>query len=177
MSYWWSSPSSQSWRRCCCRHWKQAKEMAKRSNCRSNLHQLGLVLLMYGDENKDRLPVIRRLAFGRGMFATRVANILVGLPPTAPVARPSSCARKKIMYCPSYPEFNKNDHAWTSWQCHRYVLIGLRFSADGRSGVQFRQPIGGHVERASPSSGVCNRAGRGCDHLTRHRPTIATISA
>ena len=33
------------------------KEMAKRTNCRSNLHQLGLVLIMYADDNRQRFPV------------------------------------------------------------------------------------------------------------------------
>ncbi len=33
-----------------------ARELAKRSVCRSNLHQIGLAMLMYGNENNDKPP-------------------------------------------------------------------------------------------------------------------------
>src|SRR5690242_13074837 len=34
----------------------KAKERAKRANCQSNLHQLGLATQMYADDNQDKLP-------------------------------------------------------------------------------------------------------------------------
>src|ERR1051325_2247873 len=34
----------------------RAKEQARRANCKSNQHQLGLATLMYANDNQDRLP-------------------------------------------------------------------------------------------------------------------------
>ena len=36
----------------------KAKEQAWRTSCRNNLHQLGLGVLMYSDDNQDRLPTV-----------------------------------------------------------------------------------------------------------------------
>ena len=36
----------------------RAKERGKRASCTSNLRQIGLACLMYGNDNKDRLPQI-----------------------------------------------------------------------------------------------------------------------
>ena len=34
----------------------RGREQAKRANCKSNLHQLGLATLMYANDNSDKLP-------------------------------------------------------------------------------------------------------------------------
>lgn len=39
-----------------------AKERARRASCVSNLHQLGLGVLMYSQDNQDRLPTVFRTA-------------------------------------------------------------------------------------------------------------------
>ena len=36
----------------------RAREQAWRTSCRNNLHQLGLGVLMYSDDNQDRLPTV-----------------------------------------------------------------------------------------------------------------------
>jgi prepilin-type N-terminal cleavage/methylation domain-containing protein/prepilin-type processing-associated H-X9-DG protein len=125
---------------------KRAKEMGLRSDCRSNLHQIGLVLLMYADENHGRLPY-------RGLNASNwpwdlnlwVAKTLVGVP------KPYTCgggasgiadakgARKAILFCPSYKDMNKNDQCWTidaaNTTINRVVLAGYFFLLDGPSMV------------------------------------------
>ena len=40
----------------------KARERAWRTSCRNNLHQLGLGVLMYSDDNQDRLPTVFRTA-------------------------------------------------------------------------------------------------------------------
>ena len=40
----------------------KAKEQAWRTSCRNNLHQLGLGVLMYSDDNQDRLPTVYHTA-------------------------------------------------------------------------------------------------------------------
>ncbi|MEI8042478.1 MAG: DUF1559 domain-containing protein, partial [Verrucomicrobiota bacterium] len=40
----------------------KAKEQARRTSCRSNLHQLGLGVHMYINDNADRLPTVYRTA-------------------------------------------------------------------------------------------------------------------
>ena len=40
----------------------KAKEQAWRTSCRNNLHQLGLAVLMYSNDNQDRLPTVFRTA-------------------------------------------------------------------------------------------------------------------
>lgn len=40
----------------------RAKEHAKRTSCRNNLHQLGLALHMYATDNEDRFPTVYRTA-------------------------------------------------------------------------------------------------------------------
>src|SRR4051812_38336292 len=34
----------------------RSKEQAKRAQCKSNMHQLGLATLMYANDNRDKLP-------------------------------------------------------------------------------------------------------------------------
>jgi prepilin-type N-terminal cleavage/methylation domain-containing protein len=67
-----------------------AKEKATRTACKSNLHQIGLGLQMYANENRDKLPYT---ATGNGdwmwdLFADH-ADLLA-----------AACGNKKILYCP-----------------------------------------------------------------------------
>src|SRR5262245_2488164 len=41
----------------------KAKESAKRANCRSNQHQLGIAIQIYGSDNKEKLPDLRQAPF------------------------------------------------------------------------------------------------------------------
>jgi prepilin-type N-terminal cleavage/methylation domain-containing protein/prepilin-type processing-associated H-X9-DG protein len=110
-----------------------AKEMGKRSNCRSNLHQLGLVLLMYADENQGRFPYNGAGPWWAWDVETGTANVMVGLPRTAALATTAG-GREKIVYCPSYWDLNKNEVAWKWSAAHRilgYVFLIGNANANG----------------------------------------------
>src|SRR6185503_17019498 len=67
-----------------------AKEKATRTQCRSNLHQIGIGLRMYSDDFKDKLPYS---ASGSGDWMWDLhkdhADLLA-----------AACGRKEILYCP-----------------------------------------------------------------------------
>ena len=72
----------------------KARESARRSACVNNLKQLGLVLNMYGNENKDRYPMLDDM-ISRFMFDS---NTLY----------PEYLSDAAIMACPSDPQYNPN---------------------------------------------------------------------
>jgi prepilin-type N-terminal cleavage/methylation domain-containing protein/prepilin-type processing-associated H-X9-DG protein len=97
----------------------RAKENTKRANCKSNEHQIGLALLMYADENKNRLPDL----------AARPPDTSNGNWPWD-VYRPTATnllnagARKDVLYCPSYKELNQNDIGWDPVKFPTYIVTG-----------------------------------------------------
>jgi prepilin-type N-terminal cleavage/methylation domain-containing protein len=72
----------------------KARESARRSACVNNLKQLGLVLNMYANENKDRFPFITSIYMG-WMFEGNVVY-------------PEYMSDAAIMACPSDPETDPN---------------------------------------------------------------------
>ncbi|MCB1125610.1 MAG: DUF1559 domain-containing protein [Verrucomicrobiae bacterium] len=69
----------------------RAKEQARRTSCRSNLHQVGIALFAYAAENEDRLP----------SHPDRGNGWLWDLPrPTADILTDAG-AHRSILYCPS----------------------------------------------------------------------------
>ena len=72
----------------------KARESARRSACVNNLKQLGLVLNMYANENKDRFPYLDDTQ-KRFMF-------------DADVLYPEYLSDAAILACPSDPSFNPN---------------------------------------------------------------------
>jgi prepilin-type N-terminal cleavage/methylation domain-containing protein len=88
-----------------------AKERARRTACKSNQHQLGIALQIYGGDNKDKIMDSRY---------PPVVNFppYPGNPPGAwpwDLAAPfidamiNNGAKRDIFYCPSNPEFNVKD--------------------------------------------------------------------
>jgi prepilin-type N-terminal cleavage/methylation domain-containing protein len=73
-----------------------AKEKARRIKCLSNLHQFSLGLIMYGHDNRDRLPQIQG-----GLWAwdlpVSVADILM-----------QNSITRSVMYDPGFPEMDQN---------------------------------------------------------------------
>ena len=67
-----------------------AKEKASRTQCKSNLHQIGIGLRMYADDFKDKLPYT---SLGSGDWLWDLykdhADLLA-----------AACGRKEILYCP-----------------------------------------------------------------------------
>src|ERR1700756_5374400 len=81
-----------------------AKERAKRAQCKSNLHQLGLSTLMYASDNNDSLPDLQ----GNGvwfwdMYRVVATNILVNVG-----------GNTTVFYCPNeyYLYNNGTPDAW-----------------------------------------------------------------
>jgi prepilin-type N-terminal cleavage/methylation domain-containing protein/prepilin-type processing-associated H-X9-DG protein len=97
----------------------RAKETAKRANCKSNLHQIGVAMLLYSDDNKNFLPDLTPRPpdnfngywpwdFYRPM-ATNMLNY---------------GAKKGILYCPSYLELNQNDGGWNQTLFPTWIVGG-----------------------------------------------------
>ena len=82
-----------------------AKEKASRTNCASNLHQIGIGLRMYGDDYKDKLPYT---ATGSGTWMWDLSQDHADL-------LAASCGRKEILYCPGNGGRYKLDHINIWW--------------------------------------------------------------
>ncbi len=97
----------------------RAKEKAKRGGCMSNEHQIGLALLMYADDFKNRLPDMKAVP----------PDTLNGYWPWD-VYRPVATnllqygAKKGVLYCPSYAELNQNDGGWNPAVFPTYIVSG-----------------------------------------------------
>jgi prepilin-type N-terminal cleavage/methylation domain-containing protein len=76
----------------------RAKQKALITQCRSNFRQIGLACQMYGNDNRDRLPVIG------GYWAwdadVKAINLLL-----------AQGFSRNILFCPSFNEFNQ-DNIW-----------------------------------------------------------------
>jgi prepilin-type N-terminal cleavage/methylation domain-containing protein len=53
----------------------KAKEHARRTSCRNNLHQLGLAVHMYSNDNQDRLPTVFRTASSFTTYWLRYSSV------------------------------------------------------------------------------------------------------
>jgi len=92
----------------------RAKEKAKRANCKSNLHQLGLATLMYANDNRDLLPdLANHGVWFWDMYRVAATNLL------------ENVRRTDIFYCPNefylYRENGPPD-AWSAFP--DYVVTG-----------------------------------------------------
>jgi len=88
----------------------RAKESGRRAACKSNLHQQGIVLLMYAQENNNLLPDLRNPPFAPN--APRVPGLWPWDMSTNFIdAMIQNGASRDIFYCPSNPDFN-NDNVW-----------------------------------------------------------------
>ena len=70
----------------------KAKDSGKRTNCISNLHQMGIGLLMYADDNDGKIPR------GNNPVWWQVLSINLGVRST------NAFRRVKVYTCPSYPD-------------------------------------------------------------------------
>ena len=89
-----------------------AKERGNRAQCKGNLHQIGLALHMYAEENRDLLPDCTRDnpsfygSFWPWDLNTNVVASLVAHGVT-----------RKVCYCPSNPTMD-DDYRWDFWKYH-----------------------------------------------------------
>lgn len=103
------------------------KERARRIQCASNLHQIGIGLHLYAEEHRDLLPdctTNNPNFYGSNWpwdLNTNLVNDLLGRGITRPV-----------FYCPSNPDMNDSDH-WDCWQNNPYPIrvVGYVFLMNG----------------------------------------------
>ena len=97
----------------------RAKERGKRASCASNLRQIGLACLMYGNDNKDRLP---RITVGYWPWDVDIATIDLML---------QQGFARNILYCPSWAQFNV-DTVWNFYTTYRVIGYVLAFQGAAR---------------------------------------------
>ncbi len=111
----------------------RAKEQAKRTNCKSNMRQLGIATLMYASDNRDRLPDLKNLGVWFWDMSRPAASNLL-----------ENVKRPDIFYCPN--EFylyqqNGPPDAWNAFQ--DYVVTGFIWLFPNAPGMDQSPVIGG----------------------------------
>ena len=85
----------------------RAQEQARRTQCKSNLHQLGLATLMYANDNRDRLPDLQNYGvWFWDMYRLAATNLL------------DNVKRTDLFYCPNeFYLFKENGppDAWSAF--------------------------------------------------------------
>ncbi|HKI70212.1 MAG TPA: prepilin-type N-terminal cleavage/methylation domain-containing protein, partial [Verrucomicrobiae bacterium] len=111
----------------------KAKEKAIKVVCMNNVKQLDLGLQMYGDDNKDKLPVLSGGASWAWDIPTNAADIMLK----------GMAGQKKTFYCPSTaPTFTDDDNFadpnplhnlwdWGSSQGYGFHIVGYAFALSG----------------------------------------------
>jgi prepilin-type N-terminal cleavage/methylation domain-containing protein len=135
----------------------KAKESAHRASCQSNLHQQGIALQIYANDNNNKLPDLRYAPY------TTTPGKAVGLWPwdistnfTDQII--SSGASQDIFYCPSYAAWN-NTNTWNFNPTFRilgyaYLIPGAGMNAGGIAESKFWQytTVGSPLNPPSSSS-------------------------
>jgi prepilin-type N-terminal cleavage/methylation domain-containing protein len=101
----------------------RAKDAAKRTQCLNNLHEMGVALIMYADDNN-------------GLAARANApHFWQVLAPNLGVQNSNQFSRIKLLTCPSYP--NPDPHWPNQQQLVCYVVNGwMFFSAADQTGTE-----------------------------------------
>ena len=73
----------------------KAKEQGRSAACLSNLHQIGLALQLYTQDNENKMPFIYD-----ALISTNAA-LLTNQPPTIDVVLTNHLGSQKILFCPS----------------------------------------------------------------------------
>jgi prepilin-type N-terminal cleavage/methylation domain-containing protein/prepilin-type processing-associated H-X9-DG protein len=94
----------------------KARERGNRARCCSNLHQIGIGLMIYAHDNRDLLPK------GQG-----ASNWPWDVPQTTLTNLLQNGMTRHKMYCPSNPDPD-NDTLWTYWiQTYQYAVTGYGY--------------------------------------------------
>jgi prepilin-type N-terminal cleavage/methylation domain-containing protein len=111
----------------------RAKEQARRANCKSNLHQLGLATLMYATDNRDRLPDLQNHGvWFWDMWRPVATNLL------------ENVRRTDMFYCPNeYYLFKENGppDAWSAFP--DYVVTGYIWLFPNAPSINRSATLGG----------------------------------
>ncbi len=111
----------------------KAKEEAKRTQCKSNLHQLGIATLMYAGENRDYLPDLQSNGVWFWDLSRNVASNLMSY-----VGKNTA-----MFYCPNeYYLFNNGTpDAWNAFP--NYVVTGYIWFFPNAPEMTANSSIGG----------------------------------
>lgn len=107
----------------------KAKENSWRAKCKSNLRQIGIALLVYANDSRDRLPDVSKPPLqGPSYWAW-------DLPKGAVDALVASGMQRHVMYCPS-ASIQDNETLWTDWARNNgYYVTGYGWLLPGIGGV------------------------------------------
>ena len=94
----------------------QAREKARRAKCLSNLHQIGLGLVVYGQDNSDNLPRPYDPSSGPGNGLDTAGGSLWDLPVLTTEALETAGAKRKVDYCPGGFTNIQDDNYWWYYQ-------------------------------------------------------------
>ncbi len=111
----------------------RAKEKAKRTQCKSNEHQLGLATLMYANDNRDKLPDLQNhgLWFW-DMYRVAATNLV------------ENVRRTDIFYCPNEYYLFKDNGPVDAWSAFPdYVVTGYIWLFPNAPGMDQSPVIGG----------------------------------
>jgi prepilin-type N-terminal cleavage/methylation domain-containing protein len=102
----------------------KAKERANRVKCGSNLHQIGIAIQMYADENRDLLPEVKGSSNWPWDLPNKtVTNLL------------KTGMQRHVLYCPS-AAIQDDDKLWDFWsKNYSYYVLGYTFWFKGVGGV------------------------------------------
>ncbi len=102
----------------------KSKERANRARCASNLHQIGLAMRIYADDNRDRLPEVNGPSnWPWDLPNATVTNLL------------RTGMQRHVLYCPS-AAVQDNDTLYLNWsQEYGYFVLGYSFWMKGVGGV------------------------------------------
>ena len=111
----------------------RAKERARRANCKSNMHQLGLATLMYAGDNRDRLPDLQNHGvWFWDMYRLVATNIL------------ENVKRTDIFYCPNEYYLYKENGPPDAWSAFPdYVVTGYIWLFPNAPSINQSPTIGG----------------------------------
>ena len=98
----------------------KAKETAKKASCLSNLHQLGLALVMYGDDNKGEVPRANSPYWYSVLSPSLGANASANFD------------KAKVIICPAYPRPDPKYPGQLQLVC--YMVNGWTFTGPGDTG-------------------------------------------
>jgi prepilin-type N-terminal cleavage/methylation domain-containing protein len=96
----------------------KSKEEAIRTQCKNNLHQLGIATLMYAGDNGDRLPAGSNGVWFWDMDSQNATDLVVNLG--------NMRTNPSVFYCPNeYYLYNSHfPNAWDAFQAEGYIVTG-----------------------------------------------------